>query len=127
MNDSRSMTAPGPVIATAAGAGARALNRALLLAAIALCASTAWAQADPARGKAKTAACVACHGADGKASLSMYPNLAGQNYEYMVNAMKAYKAGQRRGNTAAFMTAPMATLSDQDIQDLAAYYASLGR
>jgi len=55
----------------------------------------------------------------------MYPNLAGQNYEYLVNAMKAYKNGQRRGNTAAFMTAPMAALSDQDVHDLAAYYASL--
>jgi cytochrome c553 len=87
----------------------------------------AWAQGDAARGKARTVACAACHGADGKASLAMYPNLAGQNYEYLVNAMKAYKAGQRRGNTAALMIAPMATLSDQDIQDLAAYYAALGR
>jgi cytochrome c553 len=87
----------------------------------------ALAQGDPARGKQKIVACTACHGADGRATLSMYPNLAGQNYEYLVNAMKAYRNGQRKGNTAAFMTAPMATLSDQDVQDLAAYYASLGK
>jgi cytochrome c553 len=92
-----------------------------------LAAVPAWAQGDAARGKQKIVACTACHGADGRATLSMYPNLAGQNYEYLVNAMKAYRGGQRRGNTAAFMTAPMATLSEQDMLDLAAYYASLGK
>jgi cytochrome c553 len=99
----------------------------VLLAILSFSSSAAWAQGDAARGKSKTVVCVACHGADGKASLSMYPNLAGQNYEYLVNSMKAYKGGQRKGNTAALMMAPMATLSEQDMQDLAAYYASLGK
>ncbi|MGH8632361.1 MAG: c-type cytochrome [Burkholderiales bacterium] len=98
-----------------------------LLAILLLATNPAWTQGDPARGKGKIVVCTACHGADGRATLSMYPHLAGQNYEYLVNAMKAYKGGQRRGNTAAFMTAPMAALSEQDMQDLAAYYASLGK
>ncbi len=83
------------------------------------------AAGDAERGKSKTVVCVTCHGSDGKATLSMYPHLAGQNAEYLVIAMKAYKSGQRKGNTAALMFAPMATLSEQDIQDLAAYYTSL--
>ncbi len=95
--------------------------------ALAACAATAQAQGDAERGKAKTITCVPCHGADGKATLSMYPNLAGQNYEYLVNAMKAYKVGQRKGGSAGLMLAPMATLSEQDIQDLAAWYGSLGK
>jgi cytochrome c553 len=98
-----------------------------LCAALVLCSQPAMAQGDAERGKGKTVACVACHGADGKATLSMYPNLAGQNYDYLVNAMKAYKAGQRKGSTAALMAAPMATLGDQDIQDIAAFYSALGR
>lgn len=101
------------------------MKRLGLLAVLLLAANAAQAQGDPLRGKAKTIVCVACHGSDGKATLSMYPNLASQNYEYLVNAMKAYKAGQRKGNTAALMTPPMAALGEQDIQDLAAYYASL--
>ena len=87
----------------------------------------AYAAGNAERGKTKTIVCVTCHGSDGRATLSMYPNLAGQNAEYLVNAMKAYKAGQRKGNTAALMAAPMSTLSEQDIQDLAAFYASLGK
>lgn len=94
---------------------------------IVACSASAYAQGDAERGKGKTIVCVTCHGSDGKATLSMYPNLAGQNYEYLVNALKAYKAGQRKGNTAALMAAPVATLSEQDIQDLAAFYSTIGK
>lgn len=99
----------------------------LVATAIAACCTNAFAQGDAERGKSKTIVCVTCHGSDGKATLSMYPNLSGQNYEYLVNSLKAYKAGQRKGNTAALMAAPVATLSDQDMQDLAAFYSSIGK
>lgn len=76
-------------------------------------------------GKAKAAACAGCHGADGKAIMPMYPNLAGQNAVYIESAIKAYKAGQRTGGQAPIMQGMAASLSDADISDLAAYYSSL--
>ena len=80
---------------------------------------------DAAAGKAKAATCAACHGADGKAAIPTYPNLAGQNAGYLEMAMKAYKNGERTGSQAAIMTGMAAPLSDADIADLAAYFSSL--
>ncbi len=80
---------------------------------------------DAAAGKAKAAICASCHGQNGMASINSYPNLAGQNEQYLVSSMKAYKNKQRTGGMAAVMQAQMASRSDQDIADLAAYYASL--
>lgn len=80
---------------------------------------------DAAAGKAKSVVCAACHGADGKATIPMYPHLAGQNKGYLVTAMKAYKAKQRTGGMAGVMQAQVAGLSDADIENLAAYYSSL--
>ena len=96
----------------------------LATAALTLTAATAFA-GDAAAGKAKAAVCAACHGADGKATAPLYPNLAGQNEIYLVNALKAYKAGQRTGGTAAMMAPMAAPLSDADIANLAAYFSSL--
>lgn len=76
---------------------------------------------DAAAGKKKIATCMACHGQDGKALAPNYPNLAGQNEKYLVDALKAYKSGARKNP----MMAPMvAALSDEDVENLAAYYAS---
>lgn len=81
------------------------------------------AAGDAAAGKTKTATCNACHGADGISSNDMWPNLAGQKEGYLVSQLKAFRDGGR----ANPMMAPMAaSLSDDDIADLAAYYASLG-
>lgn len=80
---------------------------------------------DAAAGKAKSAICAACHGADGIAVIDGYPNLAGQNEKYLVSSMKAYKAKQRIGGLAAVMQAQASMLSDEDIANLAAYYASM--
>ncbi|MDX1453134.1 MAG: cytochrome c, partial [Oleiphilaceae bacterium] len=77
---------------------------------------------DAAAGKAKAAVCGACHGQNGMATINAYPNLAGQNEQYLVSAMKAYKSKQRNGGMAAVMQAQMANLSDEDIANLAAYY-----
>jgi cytochrome c553 len=77
---------------------------------------------DVAAGKAKTGMCAACHGVAGISAVPMYPNLAGQKEAYTVNQLKAFKAGTRKN---AIM-GPMAMgLSDEDIANIAAYYASL--
>ncbi|MCP5163113.1 MAG: cytochrome c [Hahellaceae bacterium] len=86
---------------------------------------TASAAGDAAAGKAKAAVCVACHGANGKAMIPTYPNLAGQNAPYMVSALKAFRAKERTGGQAAVMQGQAAALSDADIDNLAAYFSSL--
>ena len=76
---------------------------------------------DPAAGKEKAQVCAACHGQDGHSIDPNYPNLAGQYESYLVKALADYRA-QRRANP---IMAPLAAnLSDQDIEDLAAWYAS---
>lgn len=76
-------------------------------------------------GKAKAGVCAACHGSNGKAMIPTYPNLAGQNEAYLVSALKAYKAKERNGGQAAIMQGQAAALSDADIANVAAYFASL--
>ena len=95
------------------------------LAIAALCLSSSVAMAgDAAAGKAKSATCVACHGANGISTNDLWPNLAGQKEGYLVKQIKAFRDGQRSDP----MMAPMvASLSDADIEDLAAYFASLGK
>lgn len=56
-----------------------------------LCSFSALAKNDVEAGRAKSASCVACHGAQGKVSVPMYPNLAGQNAMYLEQSLKAYK------------------------------------
>lgn len=78
--------------------------------------------ADIAAGKAKSAMCAACHGANGISAIDMYPNLAGQKKGYTVSQLKAFKSGTRKNP----IMGPMSMgLSDADIDNLAAYYASL--
>lgn len=86
---------------------------------------SALAAGDAAAGKTKAAVCAACHGTNGISMAPMYPNLAGQKAQYLENSLKAYRAGQRGGPTAALMNPQAANLSDQDIADLAAYFSSL--
>jgi len=96
----------------------------LLTAAIAVCAAlplTAVAKGDPEAGKAKSVPCQACHGVDGKAITPEYPNLGGQYASYLVKALRDYRDGRR---TNVIMAPMAANLTDQDIEDLAAYYAS---
>ena len=81
--------------------------------------------ADIDAGKAKTGMCVGCHGVNGKDSIPMYPNLAGQNAAYLESAIKAYKKKDRKGGQAAIMYGMVAALTDEDIKNIAAYYASL--
>ena len=78
------------------------------------------AEGDAARGKEKSALCAACHGADGNSTLAMWPKLAGQHATYTRKQISLIKSGAR---SVPEMTAIVAGLSDQDIEDLAAYYA----
>ena len=83
--------------------------------------SHAWA-GDVAAGKAKSMTCSACHGSNGISQIPMYPNLAGQKEQYLVIQLKGFRDGLRKN----MVMAPMAAgLSDTDIDNLAAYYASL--
>ncbi len=74
-----------------------------------------------AAGKTKAASCASCHGTTGISSNPAWPNLAGQQQAYLVNALNAYKTGTRRD---PMMTGLAKILSDTDINNLAAYYAS---
>lgn len=74
-------------------------------------------QAPPA-----AASCAACHGPAGISSLDVYPNLAGQKETYLLNQLRAYRAGDRPN---PMMQSVLMALEDDTLQALAAYYASL--
>ncbi len=82
---------------------------------------TANATGDAQAGKTKALACAACHGSDGNALISIYPNLAGQHADYIVKQLKDFKSGARKDATMAAM---VMALSEQDMQDIAAYFQS---
>lgn len=90
---------------------------AILLVAI----GAAQAAGDVAAGKAKSAACAACHGANGQ-GVPPNPALTGKSEDQLVQAMRDYKSGKRSN---AVMKGMMAALTDQDMANLAAYFASL--
>lgn len=79
--------------------------------------------ADIAAGRKRAEVCMACHGERGKSEIPGVPNLAGQDRDYIVSALKAYRAGTERTNpTMAEMAKP---LSDADIDNLSAFWNSL--
>lgn len=71
-------------------------------------------------GKAKTASCVSCHGEHGNSTMPMFPKLAGQNSVYIANQLKAFKSGERKD---PMMGTLAMTLTDNDMVDIANYYA----
>lgn len=79
------------------------------------------AKGDPERGQQKAATCEACHGKTGISIDPTYPNLAGQHDSYLVKALSDYRSGNRSN---AIMASFAANLSNQDIEDLAAWFAS---
>ena len=101
------------------------MKRIAVMALVAACgvAGTAQAKGNPENGRAKAAQlCAACHGADGaKPSAPDQPILAGQHYDYLVQALGDYKSGKRAN---AIMKGFAASLSKQDIADLAAWFSS---
>ena len=85
-------------------------------------ANISMAGGDAAAGKAKSATCAGCHGAAGISANPLWPNLAGQKEAYMVKQIKAFREGKRSDPMMSPMAKP---LSDADIDNLAAYFASL--
>lgn len=90
-----------------------------------ICASTvAMAQGDADAGKQKTAACAACHGSDGNSAAAAFPKIAGQNAKYIAKQLTDMKkTHEEGGRVVPEMTALVKNLSEQDIADIAAYYA----
>ncbi len=84
-------------------------------------ASLAQAAGDPKAGQAKTAVCAGCHGADGNSAVPNFPKLAGQGERYLVKQIGDIKSGAR---VVVEMTGLTDALTEQDIADIAAYYAS---
>jgi cytochrome c553 len=103
------------------------MKKPVLLAVLALAAFGAQAAevvGNPVAAQAKVATCIGCHGiADYRTAypeVYRVPKLGGQSAAYIANALKEYKSGQRKFQT---MRAIAASLSDQDIADIAAYYS----
>jgi len=78
--------------------------------------------ADIAAGKTRAAQCAACHGPDGHAVMPQTPNLAGQDEDYLVEQLKAFRSGERQNETMSVIAKP---LSDTEIANLAGYFNSL--
>jgi cytochrome c553 len=89
-----------------------------------LVAAQAGAAGDPAAGRIKAETCLGCHGVANYANVYPsyhVPKLAGQNAEYIVQALQAYLNGQRQHGT---MHANASTLSGEDMADIAAFFSS---
>ncbi|MCB5173859.1 MULTISPECIES: c-type cytochrome [Microvirga] len=78
--------------------------------------------ADPHAGRQKVVVCQACHGMDGLSKNPEAPNLAGQVEGYLVKTLKDYRSLERRHES---MNIVAKDLSDEDIANVAAYYASI--
>ena len=95
---------------------------ALSLLALATPALAAAPKGNIAAGQEKSTACAACHGPTGNESLdATYPKLAGQYPEYLAKALRDYKSGERQN---AVMAGFAGALSEEDIDDLSAYYGA---
>jgi cytochrome c553 len=83
---------------------------------------------DPVAGEKKSLICSACHGKDGASINPVWPKHAGQHPEYMIKQLQEFRAGFKDPTTALrydpIMSAQASILSDQDILDLAAYFAT---
>ncbi|MBP9722418.1 MAG: cytochrome c4 [Gammaproteobacteria bacterium] len=91
------------------------------------------AKGNPEAGKSKSATCVTCHGPDGNSIIQLYPKIAGQHDNYLLKTLLAYQAlstnpqsdkATHKSANAGIMNAQVAQLSQQDLEDLVAYYSS---
>ena len=89
---------------------------------IALSGTAANAAGDVAAGRHKALQCQTCHGLDGLSKLPEAPHLAGQPEPYLVKSLDDYRTGVRKHDMMTLVAQP---LTDQDIADLAAYYAAI--
>ncbi len=101
------------------------MKRLVWLAALSLVSAHAYAAdavvgGDAQAGQAKSAACAACHGPGGNSQNAQYPKLAGQSPVYMIKQLNKFKSGERNNPV---MMPQAGSLSEQDMKDIAAYYA----
>ncbi len=96
--------------------------RVVAVASLAAAASHAAAAGDVRAGRVKAQLCQACHGMDGLSKVPDAPNIAGQIEGYLVTQLHAFKSGARRNEA---MTVVASSLSDQDIENVAAYFAAI--
>jgi cytochrome c553 len=83
---------------------------------------SAYAAGDVKAGRQKALQCQACHGMDGTAKIPEAPNLAGQSEVYLIKSLQDYRGGARKNE---MMSIVIQSLKDQDIADLAAYFAAI--
>ncbi|WP_299809610.1 cytochrome c4 [uncultured Shewanella sp.] len=101
---------------------------ALALSVLATISSPAMAEGNAEAGKTKAIVCSACHGVDGNSMIDMYPKLAGQHSTYLEKQLHDFRSAAqtagKEGRMDPIMGGMSVALSDQDIADLAAFYAS---
>ncbi len=101
----------------------RLLSAVLLVAGAGLLSGTALAAGDPEAGKSQVVTCGACHGQDGASPIDpTYPVLAGQNERYLLRQLQMVQSGER---DIPLMAGQLTGKTEQDLADMAAYYASL--
>jgi cytochrome c553 len=91
------------------------------LAILALSTPVLAATGNPDAGKAKSEPCKACHGEAGTSASPEFPKIGGQHADYLATALRHYKLGKRKN---PIMAGQVANLSETDMRDLAAYFAS---
>ncbi len=97
------------------------MNKLFLCALACLLPIAAQAGGDAEAGQKKSAPCAACHGPKGISVSPDFPNLAGQNPDYIEAALRHYKNGRRKN---PIMQGQVANLTERDVEDLAAYFSS---
>ena len=105
--------------------GFRTLTTAILLISAMSTNAYAMPKGDASKGEIKTPSCRFCHGSNGIAPQPNYPNLAGQQQQYLYDAMLAYTNDMRIGPMATMMKGQLQNLNTQDLADIAAYYSAM--
>jgi len=93
----------------------------LVLTLFTLIPAVAFSAGNPTAGQTKSVVCQACHGPTGKSIQPIYPNLGGQQQDYLVRSLKGFRDGSRQN---AIMNGFAAALTDADIEDISSWYAS---
>lgn len=99
-----------------------AIVRAALILGALTAAPAAFAEGDPAEGKALAGMCRTCHGIDGVARTAEAPNIGGEHFVYIQNQLRNFRSGKR---THEVMSVIASGLSDEDIDNLSAWYSSI--
>jgi cytochrome c553 len=105
-----------------AGRGKRAFVAAAIVLSFSIGATVASAAGNVTAGRQKALQCQTCHGLDGLSKIPDAPNIAGNPEGYLVKSLNAFRKGERKNDMMSIVAQP---LSDQDVADLAAYYAAI--